>query len=122
MEKNQYVGLLKPALVNIVSHLLGDGSVVAGTLKSKNLEGNCYTPRERWNVHVNVAYAVAKFQAVLSRWNDRSPFKGAFNIITDTGKTYHIQQWYAQPTDIAGACVQPINDPHHIYVAVARGV
>ena len=37
-------------------------------------------------------------------------------MCTDSGTVYNIPQWYAQPMKIKDELIQPIIDPHHVFV------
>lgn len=101
--------LLKHQLVAIVSAKFGDGSTVEVNPKSpKSLKAITEKHIRSWSVDaVNVAYAQMIFPEKFKEWNEGNQFQGSFN---------HIPQWYAQPYLAENQLIQPIIDPHHIFV------
>lgn len=65
---------------------------------------------------LNVAYAQLNFIDAFHKWSNENTFNGSWNIQTEEGKTFLISQWYAQPALVNGSLIQPIIDPHHIFV------
>ena len=108
----------KPVLVNLASKLYGDGSILPGQLRSpKTLKAITEGHIRSWNVDaINVAYAQIYFPDVYHAWDTSNLFNGEWIIETDAGLSLTIKQWYAQPTEIVGNVVQPIIDPHHLFV------
>lgn len=43
-------------------------------------------------------------------------FSGSWNMETENGQQYEIHRWYAQPMIAKGQMIQPIIDPHHLFV------
>ena len=118
VERKKSAKLLKPALVNLACSIYGDGSVVRVAKTSpKTLKEIVKTSIKNWKVlNVNIAYAVAYFPDALLKWNEKNQFSGKCTVKTDTGSRFHIHQWYAQPTCISGELLQPVIDPHHLFV------
>lgn len=110
--------LLKHQLVAIVSAKFGDGSTVEGNLRSpKSLKAITEKHIRSWSVDtVNVAYAQMIFPEKFKEWNEGNQFQGSYNLVTDNGRVFHIPQWYAQPCLAENQLIQPIIDPHHIFV------
>lgn len=110
--------LLKHQLVAIVSAKFGDGSTVDGNLRSpKSLKAITEKHIRSWSVDaVNVAYAQIIFPEKFKEWNEGNQFQGSCNLVTDNGRVFHISQWYAQPCVAENQLIQPIIDPHHIFV------
>ena len=121
-EKTTYIKLLKPALVNLVSGLYGDSSVIAAAKKTPHtLKHIVKNSIKNWKIeYVNVAFAVAKFPEELSKWNDKNPFKGNCTVKTDSGSCFHICQCYAQLSVIIIIIIinllllSATSDPRHI--------
>ncbi|CAG2230153.1 unnamed protein product [Mytilus edulis] len=109
---------LKPELVNIVSKWYGNGDSLEKTAKSPlNLKKMVQNHIKRWPIDaINVAYAQLKFRESFDVWCDSNPFNGPWNIKTDKGTLFTISTWYAQPALVDGKWIQPIIDPHHIFV------
>lgn len=56
------------------------------------------------------------FPEKLEECNEGNQFQGSCNLVTDNGRVFHIPQWYAQPCLAENQLMQPIIDPHHIFV------
>ncbi|CAG2191099.1 unnamed protein product [Mytilus edulis] len=109
---------LKAQLVNMVSHVYGDKSVLPERTRTpKPLKTLTENHIKAWTSDaVNVAYAQMHFFDAFREWDNSNMFNGSWDIRTDTGFHYHIPQWYAQPSEISSQIVQPIIDPHHLLV------
>ncbi|XP_071139869.1 uncharacterized protein [Mytilus edulis] len=116
--KNEYTKMLKPNLVNSICCIYGDGSKLPQPTSSpKCLKALVTNHILKWPIlAVNVAYAQLTFPDEFMEWEASNCFNGKGTMRTDTGKTFCISKWYAQPTEINGQLLQPIIDPHHIFV------
>ncbi|CAC5389311.1 unnamed protein product [Mytilus coruscus] len=65
---------------------------------------------------VNVTFAQFNFRSELSEWESDNPFNGSWNMETENGLQYEIHRLYAQPMIAKGQMIQPIIDPHHLFV------
>lgn len=72
---------------------------------------------KKWPISaVNVAFAQLNFRSALNEWESENPFNGSWNMETENGLQYEIHRWYAQPMIAKGQMIQPIIDPHHLFV------
>ena len=107
----------KPELVNILSAKYGDGSRLEVRGKPKSLRDIATSSIKAWNINaINVAYAQLTFDDALAEWENDNPFRGPCNLVTEAGDEVVIHRWYAQPMRMNQNLVQPIIDPHHIFV------
>ncbi|VDI03707.1 Hypothetical predicted protein [Mytilus galloprovincialis] len=114
-----YSKMLKPALVNLVCKLYGDGSNISSvrTTNPKSLKALVMCKIKKWPISaVNVAFAQLNFRSALNEWESENAFSGSWNMETENGQQYEIHRWYAQPMIAKGQMIQPIIDPHHLFV------
>ena len=111
-------GMRKPALVNMVSKLYGDGSSQQTAHKSPpSLKYLTERYIKQWPIAaVNVAYSQMMFPHALQVWEKENCFSGTWTLHVENGHSFTIPRWYAQPATMEGNNVQTIVDPHHIYV------
>lgn len=109
---------LKPELVNMISTWYGNGDTLIDPVRSpKRLKVLVSNHIKSWPIDaLNVAYAQLNFIDAFHKWSNENTFNGSWNIQTEEGKTFLISQWYAQPALVNGSLIQPIIDPHHIFV------
>lgn len=109
---------LKVRLVNAMSRLYGDGTQLPEPeVVPKSLKCQVEAHIRSWNIEaINVAYAQMNFLDIFNKWTANRTFNGPWDIKTDSGHSFHIHQWYAQPSEICSNAVQPIVDPHHLLV------
>ena len=118
MQTPKCSGMRKPALVNMVSKLYGDGSSQQTAHKSPpSLKYLTERYIKQWPIAaVNVAYSQMMFPHALQVWEKENCFSGTWTLHVENGHSFTIPRWYAQPATMEGNNVQTIVDPHHIYV------
>ena len=107
----------KADLVNHVCSLYGDSSRLCRkrnvpTLRRQVLNVLNNMPKNA----INVLTATNQFREKFVEWDKQNTFMGSAKIWTESGDTYTIPQWYAQPCFFGGQMVEPILDPRHILV------
>ena len=109
--------MTKVDLVNAVSELSGSTSKLQKKYSPKPLKTLATSVIKTWNVQtVNVAYAQLHFPQYLDEWENENVFRDNCTLETESGETYEVKKWYAQPSKLGDRHIQPIIDPHHIYV------
>ena len=115
------VNLRKAELVNIVSDMYGDSSLIATKKTVPTLRRCMISYLNNLPKHAtNILYATNNFKVKFDEWDSCNHFQGGAEIVTDSGNMYKIPQWYAQPSNVRllDKCelIQFILDPHHILV------
>ena len=107
----------KHDLVNIVAEYYGDHSKLRVNINPASLKSIVVKYIRSWPIEaINVAYAQLHFLEEFSQWEYGNDFQGSWTLCTDSGTVYNIPQWYAQPMKIKDELIQPIIDPHHVFV------
>ncbi|CAC5387253.1 unnamed protein product [Mytilus coruscus] len=108
---------LKANLVNLISSIYGDESTIAvGGKKPKSLKNIASAHIRKWSINaINVAIAQSTFEDAFRGMQFKSPFSRKLDK-KNGWKMYKIQQWYGQPSMINDQYIQPIIDPHHLFV------
>ena len=108
----------KAYLVNCVSKLFGDGTVLPSNTKVQPLRTLVLGKlRKIPKTYTNILYATNIWQQEKSEYERRARFPSnkPYTIAT-TDSTFTIHQWYAQPITVCQTPVQFVIDPHHILV------
>ena len=108
---------LKASFVNHVVRRYGDGTTIQLKTRVKSLKTIVLDTMNSFPKQLtNILYATNMFPKRLREWEASAYFRPDTIISTDENGIFRISRWYAQPSMEHGRPIQPIIDPHHLYV------